>query len=114
MCPWVIWGTYAYAVSCFLGASEVSLLKYISYLSGYNTWLYYVPVYFTILLVYNTVKLSLWIFALIIIGILSIVTTYIFNLLLVIVITVAIVQLLYIFVKYLNLTNYRQIFGFAR
>jgi fucose 4-O-acetylase-like acetyltransferase len=80
LCPWIIWGTFAYAVSCFLGASNLSLLKYLSYLLGYNTWLYYVPVYFTILLVYNTLKVKYMDFALIIISILSIVSTYVFQL----------------------------------
>ena len=80
LCPWIIWGTCAYAVSCFLGASELSMIRYISYLLGYNTWLYYVPVYFSILLVYNTVKVKFMDFGLIIISMLSIVLTYVFHL----------------------------------
>lgn len=78
--PWVIWGTFAYGISCVLGANEVSIFRYMSYLLGYKTWLYYVPVYFVILLIFNFIRIRYFEYIMILVNILSILVTYVFHL----------------------------------
>ena len=41
--PWIIWGTFAYSLSVYLG-SVISLKSYLAYILGNGTWLYFVPV----------------------------------------------------------------------
>lgn len=61
--PWLLWGTFAYVLSLYLnGIADRGAFAMISgwflYLSGYETWLYYVPVYITIVLFFQIVHPS--------------------------------------------------------
>lgn len=47
--PWLIWGSVAYFVSLLAGGH----IKYIPYLLGFGTWLYYVPLYLFITFLFN-------------------------------------------------------------
>ena len=51
--PWLIWGSFAYGLSVVLSTTGLSLSEYIDFILGHGSWLYYVPVYLLIILVYN-------------------------------------------------------------
>ena len=50
--PWLIWGSFAYGLRV-LSTTGLSLSEYIDFILGHGSWLYYVPVYLLIILVYN-------------------------------------------------------------
>ena len=60
--PWLIWGTFAFVLSLFLSDNiqrgNTLLVDYALYLSGYHTWLYFVPVYIVTILLFQWVKPS--------------------------------------------------------
>ena len=52
--PLVIWGFATYVLHCFnLGLSSFSIKDLVLWILGYNCYLYFVPVLFTIILLYN-------------------------------------------------------------
>lgn len=53
VCPWIIWGTVAFVLSCIALGGDVTIKRYVSYMIGYGTWLYYVPIYIIITVTFN-------------------------------------------------------------
>lgn len=51
--PWLIWGTLAYLIAFVLKATNMSIGNYLSYLCGVGTWLYYVPMYLIINVIFT-------------------------------------------------------------
>ena len=62
--PLVIWGFATYVLHCFnLGLSSFSIKDLVLWILGYNCYLYFVPVLFTIILLYNIYDNDyIWIF----------------------------------------------------
>ncbi len=56
--PWLIWGTVAYILTVMSSQVKCSFLDYILFLSGYYTWLYYVPIFILILFLFNIIKIN--------------------------------------------------------
>ena len=54
--PWFIWSSVCYSVSCLAVNNAISIVHYLQYISGYGTWLYYVPVYLVITVIYNFIN----------------------------------------------------------
>ena len=54
--PWLLWGTLAFIVSIALKSVNPDPCSFISYILGHGTWLYYVPVYIVVRLLYNIEK----------------------------------------------------------
>lgn len=51
--PWLLWGTVAFVISVALGAASNNLISFLAFLFGHGTWLYYIPVYLTIQILFN-------------------------------------------------------------
>ena len=51
--PWLLWGTVAFVISVALGAASNNLISFLAFLFGHGTWLYYIPVYLTIRILFN-------------------------------------------------------------
>ena len=60
--PWLIWGTFAFILTVLLSDRIQSghnlLTNYLLYLSGYHTWLYFVPIYIIIIFLFQWLKPS--------------------------------------------------------
>ena len=54
--PWLIWGTLAFCLSYFLGAVDFRLSSFLGFMVGHGTWLYYIPVYLLIRILFNVGK----------------------------------------------------------
>lgn len=48
--PWIVWGSLLYIIECLRGGYKFGL---ISWLFGYLTWLYYVPILLSIYIIFN-------------------------------------------------------------
>ena len=51
--PWLLWGTVAFFISVILGATSNNLISFLAFLFGHGTWLYYIPVYLIIRILFN-------------------------------------------------------------
>ncbi len=51
--PWLIWGTLAFGLSHLLGAVDFRLSSFLAFIVGHGTWLYYIPVYLLIRILFN-------------------------------------------------------------
>lgn len=51
--PWLLWGTGAFFISVILGAVSNNLISFLAFLFGHGTWLYYIPVYLIIRILFN-------------------------------------------------------------
>lgn len=78
--PWLIWGSFAFCLSIYLGTKHFSIIDFWAYLFGHGTWLYYVPVYFCILLIYNLIHFPGGDYILMLISVLSNIVSYYCNL----------------------------------
>ncbi|MCM1142758.1 MAG: acyltransferase [Muribaculum sp.] len=56
--PWLIWGSFGFIISFSLGATLSSLKNFVLFLLGHGTWLYYIPVYLIIRIIFNYLRLS--------------------------------------------------------
>lgn len=74
--PWLIWGSFAFCLSIYLGTKHFSVVDFLAYLFGHGTWLYYVPVYFCILLIYNLIHFRGGDYILMLISLLSNIVSY--------------------------------------
>ena len=54
--PWFIWGSVAYFISNVADRETIHFWKHVSYLIGYGTWLYYVPIYLIITFIFNFIN----------------------------------------------------------
>lgn len=72
--PWLIWGTVVYFVSLIAGGD----IKYIPYLLGFGTWLYYVPLYLFITFCFNYLNSHSFLLLSILVSFSSISLTYFF------------------------------------
>ena len=50
--PWLIWGTFAFFISYILGAVSCNLQSFFAFIVGHKTWLYYIPVYLIIRIIF--------------------------------------------------------------
>lgn len=51
--PWLLWGTVAFFISVALGAASNNPISFLAFLFGHGTWLYYIPAYLTIRILFN-------------------------------------------------------------
>ena len=60
--PWLIWGTFAFILTVILNDKIQSgnhlFTDYLLYLSGYHTWLYFVPIYLITIFLFQWIKPS--------------------------------------------------------
>lgn len=56
--PWLLWGMVGFIISFSLGARGLSVKSVLMFLLGNGTWLYYIPVYLIIRLIFNYIKLN--------------------------------------------------------
>lgn len=74
--PWLIWGTFGYIISLFLGAVKCGVLSYVAFICGHGTWLYYLLVYVVIRLIFNKLNRGGYLLAFILISLVSSVLSY--------------------------------------
>ena len=75
--PWLLWGTVAFVISVALGAASNNLISFLAFLFGHGTWLYYIPVYLTIRILFNISDSPYFIAASIIVSLASNVISFI-------------------------------------
>lgn len=56
LCPWLIWGSITFVAAVAYGNRSLQPIDFVHHIMGYYSWLYYVPMYFCILLLYNAVS----------------------------------------------------------
>ena len=69
-----------FCLSIYLGTKHFSVVDFLAYLFGHGTWLYYVPIYFCILLIYNLIHFLGGDYILMLISVLSNIVSYYCNL----------------------------------
>lgn len=51
--PWLIWGLFNFCISLSLAKIDYSVHSLLAYIFGYGTWLYYIPVYLILRILYD-------------------------------------------------------------
>ena len=58
--PWLVWGCLTYLIIVVLGGKPLSVVEGIRWISGYKTWLYYVPVILMCFLLFRICSKPWW------------------------------------------------------
>lgn len=69
--PWMFWGVFAFMVSYILGSEELNIKSFFLFILGHGTWLYYIPVYILLKLLFNISSNTFLLFLLIAVSLLS-------------------------------------------
>lgn len=74
--PWIVWGTFCFVLYYLLGGTTLEIPSYISFILGHYTWLYYIPIYLIIRVLFNAFNSTKFTIFAIFISFLYILTTF--------------------------------------
>lgn len=76
--PWLIWGIFNFFITISTGKTELNALSFLKYICGYGTWLYYIPVYLIIRILYQKYNSNLFVLTTIIVSLASSLLTHLY------------------------------------